>query len=200
MMGVVGKWTAATAVAVLGLGLGVTHASADILPGSGKPDENCYAGLDVGDTTGATIDTSSPKATVYSCVDGTACDLDGACNNSCLFNISVCINIAGEEGCTPPGTLDSLKAKGNVTGVKGASGKIVIDTSQLLEGSVCGAFIDVTIPLKESKKETKSNKAKVKLQAKAPKGIKPKKDKDKFDFVCEPAPGGCGSASGAFVD
>ena len=35
MMGVVGKWTAATAVAVLGLGLGMTRASADILPGSG---------------------------------------------------------------------------------------------------------------------------------------------------------------------
>jgi hypothetical protein len=185
---------------VLGLGLGATRASADILPGSGKADENCYVGLDVGDTTGATIDDSSPKATEYSCVDGTACDLDGACNGSCTFSVGVCINVDGVEGCTPPGTLDKLKAKGNVTGVKGASGKLSISVPQLLEGSVCGAFIDVTIPLKETKKETKSNKAKVKLQATAPKGTKPKKDKDKYDLVCEPAPGGCGSASGAFVD
>src|SRR5262245_40416840 len=124
MIGVVGKWTAATAVAVLGLGLGVTRASAEIITGNGKPDSNCYEELDLRSTDGAIIDTSSPKATTYSCVDGTACDLDGACNGSCQFAIGVCINVEGQEGCTPPGTLDSMKAKGNVTGVKGASGKI----------------------------------------------------------------------------
>jgi hypothetical protein len=201
MMGLVGKWTAATAVAVLGLGFGAVRASAqDIIPGSGKPDENCYAEMSVSDSTGATIDTSSPKATVYSCVDGTACDLDGACNNSCTFQVGVCINVAGQAGCTPPGTLDSLKVKGHVNGVKGASGKFTVEVPQLLEGSVCGAFVEVEIPLKESKNNVKSNKAKVKIDAKAPKGTKPKKDKDKYDLVCEPAPGGCGSSSGAFVD
>lgn len=196
-MGLVGKWTAAAAVAVLGLG--AMPASADILPGNGKPDGNCYAGLDVGDTTGATI-SEETKATVYSCVDGTACDLDGACNGSCTFNVGVCINVVGKAGCTPPGTLEKVKAKGNVTGVKGASGKVLIEAPALLEGSVCGAFLDVVVPLKENKGTTKENKAKLKLDAKAPKGTKPRKDKDKFDLVCVPAPGGCGSASGGFVD
>jgi hypothetical protein len=97
--------------------------------------------------------------------------------------------------------LESVKAKGNVTGVKGASGKIDIDASQLLEGSVCGAFVGVDVPLKSTKKGDKENTAKLKLDAKAPKGTKPLKDKDKFDLVCEPAPDGCPvSASGAFVD
>jgi hypothetical protein len=199
MMGFVRKLTTVSAAALVLLGLGATRAPADILLGNGKADSNCYAGLEVGDTTGATI-TEGTKSTELSCVDGTACDLDGACNGECLFEITPCINVAGVEGCTAPGTLDSLKAKGNVTGVKGASGKIVIDTSQLLEGSVCGAFlVQVEVPLK-GKNLDKSGKAKVKLDAKAPKGTKPRKDKDKFDLVCEPAPEGCGSASGAFLD
>jgi len=199
MMGLVGKWTA-MAVAVLGLGFGATLASAEIIPGNGKADSNCYVELDISSTSGAIIDTSSKKATTYSCVDGSACDIDGACNGSCTFSISPCINVAGQEGCTPPGTLESVKGKGNVTGVKGASGKFSIDVGQVLEGSVCGSFLDVVIPLKETKKGQKANKAKVKLDGKAEKGTKPRKDKDKYDLVCEPKPGGCGSASGAFVD
>ena len=203
MMGLVGKWTATTAVAVLGLGFGAVRASAqDIIPGSGKPDENCYAEMAVEDSTGASIDTSSPKATEYSCIDGDPCDQDGVCgNNSCTFKVGVCINVAGQGGCTAPGTLDSLKVKGHVNGVKGASGKFNVEVPQLLEGSVCGAFVTVDIPLKENKKGAKSNKAKVKIDAKAPKGTKPKKDKDKYDLVCLPRETACpGSPSGAFVD
>lgn len=198
-MGLVGKCSAAAAVAILGLGLGALSASAELVPGNGKADSNCYVELDISSTTGAIIDTSSRKATQYSCVDGTACDLDGACNGSCRFSFSACINVPGQAGCTPPAMLEKLKAKGNVTGVKGASGKFTVEVPQLLEGSVCGAFVDVDIPLKENKKGQKANKAKVKLDAKAPKGTKPRKDKDKYDLICEPAPGGCGSASGAFV-
>jgi hypothetical protein len=189
----------AAAAAVLSLGAWASTASAEILLGNGEADSNCYAGLDVGSATGAVV-SEETKATVYSCVDGTECDLDGACNGSCTFAIGVCINLPGVEGCTAPAGLEKLKAKGNVTGVKGASGKLNIQVPQLLEGSECGAFLDVEVPLKSTKKGDKENTAKVKLDAKAPKGTKPRKDKDKFDLVCEPAPGGCGSASGAFLD
>jgi hypothetical protein len=193
------KWTAPLAAASFAVIAGVSGVRAEILLGNGSADANCYAGLEVGDTTGATI-SNETKATVYSCVDGTACDLDGACNGSCTFVVGVCINVPGVEGCTAPAELESLKAKGNVTGVKGASGKLTIEVPQLLEGSECGAFIDVVVPLKSTKKGDKENTAKLKVDAKAPKGTKPRKDKDKFDLVCEPAPEGCGSASGAFVD
>src|SRR5262245_33272536 len=116
MMGVVGKWTAATAVAVLGLGFGAGRASAqDVIPGSGKPEGNCYAEMAVEDSTGADIDTSSSKKTVYSCVDGDPCDLDGVCgNNSCSFQVGVCINVPNQAGCTAPGTLEKVVAKGGV--------------------------------------------------------------------------------------
>ena len=199
MMGLVGKWTAVTDVAMMGLGFGATRAAADIVPGNGKADSNCYAELEIAEASEGTVELET-KATVFSCVDGSACDLDGACNGSCTFNVGVCINVAGVDGCTPPGVLESMKAKGNVTGVKGESGKIVIDTEQLLVGSVCGAYVNAVVPLKGNENNPKPGKAKVKLDAKAEKGIKPRKDKDKYDLVCEPAPGGCASASGAFVD
>jgi hypothetical protein len=199
MKGLVGKWVVVIAVGVLGFGFGLRGAFADIVPGNGKADSNCYADLDIDGTDGASIDYEK-KSTVYSCVDGSACDLDGACNGECKFHFGVCINVPGVEGCTPPGMLQSMKAKGNVTGVKGASGKVVIDASQLLEGSVCGAYVDAIVPLKGKASKPKAGKAKVKLKAKAPKGTKPRKDSDKYDLVCEPAPGGCGSSSGAFVD
>jgi len=199
-MGLVGKWTAATAVAVFGLGFGAMRAAADIVPGNGKDDSNCYADLDIDDTGGATIEYET-KSTVYSCVDGSACDLDETCNGECKFHFRVCINVPDREGCTPPGTLEKLKAKGSVTGVKGSGGKIVLEgIEELLTGTVCGAFVDAIVPLKGNESNPKSGKAKVKLDAKAEKGVKPRKDKDKYDLVCEPAPGGCPSASGAFVD
>jgi hypothetical protein len=179
-MGLVEKWTVAAGAALLAVSLGAGPARAEILLGNGRPDGNCYAGLEVGDTSAATISLET-KATVLSCVDGTACDLDGACNGSCTFNVGVCINVAGAEGCTAPGTLESLRAKGNATGVKGSSGKVVIESPQVLEGSVCGVFVDVDVPLKSTKKGDKANKAKVKIDAKAPKGTKPRKDKDKVD-------------------
>jgi hypothetical protein len=196
-MGLVGKWTTVTAAALFVLGLGPSGARAEIVPGNGKADSNCYAELDVSSTTGALI-TVEKKSTEYSCADGAACDLDGACNNSCTFNIGVCINVPGQEGCTPPGTLESVKAKGKVKGVKGEGGKVVIDASGLLQGSECGAFVDIVIPIKETKKGLKDGKGNVKIDAKAPKGTKPRKDKDKYDMICTP---GCsGSASGAFLD
>ena len=194
----VGRWMAYAGAAVLAVGALATRAPAEVLPG-GTGEAECYIGLDIGSATDAIIDVEKKKTTV-SCIDGDPCDLDGMCNHSCTFNVGACINLE-TEGCTPPGTLDKASAKGSVKGVKGSSGKILIDASQLLEGSVCGAYVDVVEPLKSNKKGEKPTKAKLKLQAKAPKGTKPRKDTDKFELICIPNENGCnGSASGAFLD
>jgi hypothetical protein len=187
----------AVAAVVLGIGLGSSPASALVLPGNGPDESDCYVGLDIGSATGAVIDDTSKKKVTVTCTDGDPCDLDGACNGTCEYNVGACINLAGQTGCTPPGTLDKVTAKGKVKGVKGDAGKVVIEVPQLLEGSVCGAFIDVNIPIKTTKKGDKPNKAGVKLSATAPKGTKPRKDKDKFELICNPC---AGSASGAFLD
>jgi hypothetical protein len=187
--------------AALAIGVASQDASAQVQLGGGPAASDCYVGLDTGSPTGALVEVT--KKTKITCVDGSACDADGACNDSCTFPVGVCINIVGAPECTPPGTLDKVTAKGKVKGVKGDPGKIVIDTSQLLQGSACGAFVDVVIPTKQGKndKPDKAGKANLKLSAKAPKGTKPRSDKDKFELVCEPAPSGCpASASGAFLD
>jgi len=191
------RWVV-VALAVLGIGLGSSPASALVLPGNGPEESDCYIGLDIGSATGAVIDDTSKKKVTVTCTDGDPCDLDGACNDACEFNVGVCINLAGVTGCTAPATLDKASAKGKVKGVKGEQGKVVIEVPQLLEGSVCGAFIDVNIPVKVKKNgDKKSNKAGLKTAATAPKGTKPRKDNDKFELICEPC---AASASGAFLD
>lgn len=76
-----GKWSASLGVTALVIAFGVSGVRAEILLGNGSAEANCYAGLEVGDTTGATI-SDETKATVYSCIDGTACDLDGVCSRA----------------------------------------------------------------------------------------------------------------------
>jgi len=190
------RWVV-VAMAVLGIGLGSSPASAVVLPGNGPVESDCYVGLDIGSATGAVVDVTSKKKVTVTCTDGDPCDLDGACNGTCVSSVGICINLAGVEGCTPPGTLDKASGKGKVKGVKGSGGKVVIEVPQLLEGSVCGAFIDVNTPIKTTKKGDKPGKASVKLAATAPKGTKPRKDNDKFELICNPC---AASASGAFID
>jgi hypothetical protein len=129
------------------------------------------------------------KKNVFTCQDcDPSCDKDGdsSPNGSCLIQIGACINQPGVEGCTPPSGLTKAKAKGKVKGVKGG-GKIAIDVSQLLEGSACSALVDVTIPIKHTKKGDKDGKASLSLSAKAD----PKRsDKDKLNIVCTPLPTG----------
>lgn len=190
------RWMAVVA-AVLGIGLASSPASAVILVGNGPVESDCYIGLDIGSATGFVIDNTSKKKVGVTCTDGAPCDQDGTCNGTCALTVGVCINIPDLEGCTAPATLDKASAKGKVKGVKGEQGKIVVQVPQLLEGSVCGAFLDVAIPIKETKKGPKPGKANLKSSATAPKGTKPRKDKDKFDFSCLPC---AASASGAFLD
>jgi hypothetical protein len=125
-----------------------------------------------------------------------SCDLDGVTtpNGSCTISVGVCINQSGVTGCTPPAGLDKASAKGKVKGVKGDGGKIVVDVPQLLEGSACGALVDVFIPLKETKKGAKDGKASLNLAASVKKnkseGIVGRRDKDKLTFLCQPLPEG----------
>ncbi len=82
-----------------------TDAVATIVPGSGRAISNCYAVLDVEGTTALTT------SRLLTCEDGDpSCDLDGQCNDQCLFGLSICINQPGMAGCTPPSALSSVRA------------------------------------------------------------------------------------------
>jgi cysteine-rich repeat protein len=181
-------------------GLGLAPMAHAYFAGGGKDaakGNDCligYEGIDAGDVT------LDGKKQVVSCTDcDPACDLDGddTANGSCTFGVGACINQPGVEGCTPPAGLTKAKASAKVSGVKG---KIDIEVPQLLEGSVCGALLDLEVPL--TKNGTKDGKGTVKLSAQVKKdkdaGIdKTRKDNDKVTYVCVPRPAGeaCPSAS-----
>jgi hypothetical protein len=181
-----------TLTTVLGATLGaalfvISPAGADLLPGgpSAKPNQiasDCYAELDVTALSSTTVTYNKKGAPTVACNDGGACDQDGEINGECVIRTGTCINQSNVEGCTPPASLTSLKATGKASGVKG---KISIEVPQLLEGSVCGAFVDFTIPLK--KDGTQPGKGTITLKGKAPKGTKPGSDSDKVTFICNPS-------------
>jgi hypothetical protein len=186
----------AVTVVAAGVLAGVPFAGA-FYAGGGKDaakGNDCLIGYEGVDPDQVTVDAKG-KGT-FTCMDcDPSCDKDGnsSPNGSCLIQIGACINQSGVEGCTPPSALDKAKAKGKVKGVKGG-GKIAIDVSQLLQGSVCGALVDVTIPIKDTKKGPKDGKASLSLSASVKKnkaeGTPKRSDKDKLTIVCTPLPEG----------
>jgi cysteine-rich repeat protein len=167
------------------------------LAGGGKDaakGHDCLIGYDGIDASDVVLD---GKKQVVECTDcDPSCDLDGesTANGSCVFTVGICINQGGVDGCTPPAALSKASAKGKVKGVKGSAGKIVLAVEQLLEGSACGAHVDVTVPTKETKKKIKDGVAQLNLSASVKKnkaeGTPGRKDSDKLQYVCKPRPEG----------
>jgi len=185
-------------LAVLVLAAAITAVPASsfaYFAGGGKDaakGNDCLVGYDGIDDSDVVLD---GKKQVVECTDcDPACDLDGesVANGSCVFTVGVCINQSGVDGCTPPAALSKLAAKGKIKGVKGAAGKIALDVEQLLEGSACGAHVDVTVPTKETKKTVKDGVAQLNLSASVKKnkaeGTPGRKDSDKLAYLCKPRP------------
>ncbi len=167
------KMAAAVAPAVMIGLLSASQAGAGIVfGGTGKSD--CYAAINVDG-----IDANSSRVQKNKkvlCTDGEACDT-GACGDGvCNMRVAACINQPGLSRCTPPAGLQRFKVKG----------KLNIGVPQVLEGSACGSFLDVTVATKKTKKKVKPGKAKFKVQAKALKGTKPATDNDTFELQCLP--------------
>jgi len=171
------------ALIVFVAGLCASPAYAGFIGGGGKPEADCYAGLDV---TGV----SSTSESRIECTEGDACDASPCGDGKCTFEIRVCANRSGISGCTPPaGGLASLKIAGPLK-----SGVPVG-----LTGPACGGPLMLDLKLKRDGQ--KSNKRVIRAKAKAVSGVKPRKDQDSFLFVCLPRTSACppASPSGAFV-
>ena len=175
-----GRWVALGAAIALALGVG--QAWAGLVPGGGSAKSDCYIETEVTGLESATVE----KGKKVTCVDGDPCDTGPCGDDACNFEVSACINQSDPNlpECTPPAGLDVAKASGKASGQKG---KIEIGVPQLLEGSTCGAVLDLqaNIKVKNSGKK-KPGKAKLKLQAKGVKGTKPRKDKDSVQLICMP--------------
>jgi plastocyanin len=155
---------------------------AGLIPGGGPTKSDCYVEANV-----QGIDIPSPDVKsnrVVRCVDGAACDTDGACGNgSCTLRVAICVDQKDPNlpECTPPASLRKLKVNAKVQGAV-----------PNLTGSACGTFVDVTVPLKRNGK--KPGMVALPANATAEKGTNPARDRDKYVLQCLPRTAPCAGA------
>jgi hypothetical protein len=146
-----------------------------VIPGGKNRKADCYVLADVA----GMHPLANPKTLVCSDGDPT-CDMDGACNNVCTLQVRLCINSPSLPACTPPSQLTTLKFKSHPA-------SFALNTPAQLTGPQCGAFRNIKLPVKLSKKGKKSTGVlKVTATAKAPSGTKPKTDSDTYVMKCAP--------------
>ena len=153
---------------------------AGLVPGGGPQPSDCYVELEVQgvDVPGAQVTGNR----VVACTDGDACDADATCgNDSCRLHVAVCVGQADPNlpACTPPASLRRLKV----------NSRLVPAVPVTPAGSVCGAFIDLTVPVKVKKNGRKQpGMLALPANAIAERPSKPARDRDKFVLKCLPSP------------
>jgi hypothetical protein len=164
--------------ALLVMGAVSPEAVAVRVPGAGNPRTDCYAEFEVDGVAAAT----SPRS--VSCTDGDpACDHDGARNGRCLFRVAVCANQTNlAPACTPPFPPTPLAAMRPL----GLAARLGL-AMPALDGSACGAFLDVPVDLRRNGKRP----GKRKLRTLALASARPRSDADALVLTCMPPPRDC---------
>jgi hypothetical protein len=127
--------------------------------------------------TDCVIEWGGISGTVATCVDGTACDLDGKADGVCTFPLQACFDVGGTCGVS---TMTSVK----VAPKKVAAGAALASAMETLTPGQC-TTPGFAIPVKLSNGITpvKAAVAKLKVTAVAD----GKKDPDKLNLTCSPA-------------
>jgi uncharacterized delta-60 repeat protein len=140
---------------------------------------DCYLELKV------TGDVPVKNHTTATCTDGDPCDAGPCGDDRCDFVVAACASQTDPAlSCSPPPALEAVK----LSGVLASSG------GSLMSGPACSATTQVQTPVKFTKRGAYlANKSRVVIKgsAKAPKGVSPRKDKDKWTFQCMPRTAPC---------
>src|SRR5262249_7804533 len=115
-----------------------------LIPGSGPglARSDCYVELNVVGIANPGPDVGGGR--VIACTDGDPCDTDGECGNGfCTLSVAVCINQTDPNlsACHPPTGLTKLTVSPKLAGAVPSS----------LDGSACGSFVAIPLPLKHGK-------------------------------------------------
>ncbi len=122
------------------------------------------------------------QTTDESCFDGNpTCDSDGAVDGVCTFDLSVCLNVAGDAGCTPGGMtkLPSVRPARSAAARSLSSAIATLDPSQ----PGCTAP-GLAVPLTTALNGVKQTTARVAVTA----GAGRKRDRNKLRLTCLPSP------------
>ena len=158
--------------------------------GGGDVATDCHAELasDAVRLNSPFFNPANPKpAKEIRCFDGDpGCDLDGAANNSCTFDVDLCLRNPdpGLATCVPA-DVTAVAVSGNTNSFPAlATLQSALDALTTATTNVCTTGQSVVVPLKgpSSKGEFKAAKFSFKTEATTAGGV----DADQFKFVCVP--------------
>ena len=136
----------------------------DCVAGGGPPPTDCFLAW-----------SETPKTT---CIDGTACDVDGVADGACTFGLQACINVAGLPSCTP-GTLDGTP---NVTPSADPLAPQMVGALAALDPAAPGCTaMALRLPLKVALAGIKPGKSRMTVVTSSG----GRRDKDKVRLVCQ---------------
>src|SRR5262249_25528124 len=158
-----------TAMGIALARLASAQCPADCLPGGGSPRTDCV------------IEWGGLSAMSTTCVDGTACDQDGAADGTCTFPLVACINATGSADCTP----GSLAAPPTVKATTSLATQAPASPPGALApaGHACPPP-GIPVPLKVGLPGIKAVTARMKASAVSG-GLR---DSDKLALTCQPNP------------
>ncbi len=123
------------------------------------------------------------------CVDGAACDADGAVNDSCLFPVGLCLNVDDQRlpECESTGVAAAELLKSLPEGGDLASLVADIQAAAPLTASTCFFSDGVAVPVKFGRRDSrKPGKGLVRVKV-TPVDSQVPRDKDTVKLVCMPA-------------
>lgn len=148
-----------------------------LVAGGGSPKSDCAVEI-----YGVAVDGKTA-----SCVDGAACDADGTVNDSCLFPIGLCFNVADPQlsECSDGDSVAelSLTAKPASAAITGLA--TAVAAALPISGTTCRFSDGYALPVAQSPAGRKSGKATLKVKSTTGDG---RVDTDVVKLVCSPAP------------
>jgi hypothetical protein len=121
------------------------------------------------------------------CVDGAACDADGTVNDSCLFPVGLCFNVADPDlaDCNSGDEVSELSLSAKPASAAITALASAIGAALPLSGSSCRFSDGYALPVAQSPAGKKNGKATLKVKSTTGDG---RVDTDVVKLVCAPAP------------
>lgn len=148
-----------------------------LVAGGGSPKTDCAVEI-----YGIAVDDKSAT-----CVDGAACDADGTVNDSCLFPIGLCFNVADPQltECADGDTVDEVGLTAKPASAAITALAAAVDAALPIGGTTCRFSDGYALPVAQSAAGKKSGKATLKVKTTTGDG---RVDSDVVKLVCNPAP------------
>ncbi|HSP98190.1 MAG TPA: hypothetical protein VL049_13250 [Candidatus Dormibacteraeota bacterium] len=120
------------------------------------------------------------------CVDGAACDADGVVNDSCLFPVGLCFNVADPDlaDCSDADDVTEVTLTAKPASAAISTVAAAIDAALPISGTTCRFSDGYALPVNQTPAGKKDGKATLKVKSRTADG---RTDTDVVRLVCTPA-------------